>query len=121
MCSPVLDPADHLTSDLAVANFMCTRIADERSGLCVVHAVGVVARANDMTEIARRTRLSWDLGATPSTMEIAKPDPAGYLASPEVQAELVAEAFESGDPKFIAYALGTVACTHGVTKMSKRR
>ncbi|MDE0698348.1 MAG: hypothetical protein OXH76_21225 [Boseongicola sp.] len=42
-------------------------------------------------------------------MKTTKFDPAEHLTSPEAQAELVSEAFDSGDPKFIAHALGTVA------------
>ena len=53
-------------------------------------------------------------------MKTAKFDPAEYLNSPEVQAELVAEAFESGDPKFIAHALGAVARARGMTDVSKK-
>ena len=52
-------------------------------------------------------------------MKTTKFDPAEYLTSPEVQAELVAEAFESGDPKFIAHALGTIARARGMTKVSR--
>ncbi len=52
-------------------------------------------------------------------MKTTKFDPAEYLTSPEVQAELVAEAFESGDPKFIAHALGTVARARGMTEVSR--
>ena len=53
-------------------------------------------------------------------MKTTKFDPAEYLNSPEVQAELVAEAFESGDPKFIAHALGAVARARGMTDVSKK-
>ena len=52
-------------------------------------------------------------------MKTTRFDPAEYLTSPEVQAELVAEAFESGDPKFIAHALGTVARARGMTDVSR--
>ena len=52
-------------------------------------------------------------------MKTTKFDPEEYLTSPEVQAELVAEAFESGDPKFIAHALGTVARARGMTEVSR--
>ena len=54
-----------------------------------------------------------------STMKTTKFDPAEYLNSEEVQAELVAEVFESGDPKFIAHALGTVARARGMTEVSR--
>lgn len=42
-------------------------------------------------------------------MKTTKFDPAEHLKSPEAQAELISEAFGTGDPKFIAHALGTVA------------
>ena len=53
----ILDPADHLKSDQAIADFMCAALETNDSGY-VAHALGVVARAKGMTEIARRTRLS---------------------------------------------------------------
>ncbi|MXX90271.1 MAG: putative addiction module antidote protein [Boseongicola sp. SB0677_bin_26] len=52
-------------------------------------------------------------------MKTTKFVPAEYLTSPEAQAELVSEAFESGDPKFIAHALGTVARARGMTGVSR--
>ena len=52
-------------------------------------------------------------------MKTTKFDPAEYLTSPQAQAELVSEAFESGDPKFIAHALGTVARARGMTDVSR--
>ena len=51
------DPADDLKSDQAIVDFMCAAL-ETNDPDCVVHAVGVVARAKGMTEIARRTRLS---------------------------------------------------------------
>lgn len=48
-------------------------------------------------------------------MKTAKLDPADHLRSPEVQAELVSEAFETGDPTVIDHALDTVARAHGMT------
>ena len=53
----ILDPADHLKSDQAIADFMCAALETNDPGY-VVHAQGVVARAKGMTEIARRTRHS---------------------------------------------------------------
>ncbi len=44
-----------------------------------------------------------------STMKTRRFDPAEHLETPEAQAELISEAFATGDPKFIAHALGTVA------------
>ncbi len=52
-------------------------------------------------------------------MKTTKLDPSKHLTTPEPQAELVAEAIESGDPKFIAHALGTVARLRGVTEVSR--
>ena len=44
-----------------------------------------------------------------SKMKTSKFDPAERLESPEAQAELISEVFGTGDPKFIAHALGTIA------------
>ena len=51
------DPADHLNSDQAIADFMSAAFETNDSAY-VAHALGVVARARGMTEVARRTRLS---------------------------------------------------------------
>ena len=53
----VFDPADHLNSDQAIADFICAALETNDPGY-VAHALGVVARARGMTEIARRTGLS---------------------------------------------------------------
>jgi probable addiction module antidote protein len=42
-------------------------------------------------------------------------DAADYLKSPETIADYLSEAFETGDEKFIAEALGTVARAKGMT------
>ncbi len=39
--------------------------------------------------------------------KLTKYDPAEYLGDPADQGELIAEAFESGDPAFIKAALNT--------------
>lgn len=52
-------------------------------------------------------------------MKTRKFDPAEHLKSPEAQAELISEAFGTGDPKFIAHALGTVARARGMTDVSR--
>jgi probable addiction module antidote protein len=52
-------------------------------------------------------------------MKTTKFDPAEYLDSPEVQAELITEALETGDAKFIAHAIGTVARARGMSQLSK--
>ena len=46
-------------------------------------------------------------------------DPADYLSDPEAQAELLSDAFESGDAAYITTALGTVARARGMTDMSR--
>ncbi|MET2825780.1 addiction module antidote protein [Mesorhizobium shangrilense] len=46
-------------------------------------------------------------------------DPAEHLASPESQAELVADAFASGDATYIANALGIVARARGMSAVAK--
>jgi probable addiction module antidote protein len=42
-------------------------------------------------------------------------DAADYLKTPEAIADYLSEAFETGDEKFIAEALGTVARAKGMT------
>ncbi len=51
------DPAEGLSSDEAVAAFMEAAFATEDVGY-IAHAVGVVARAKGMTQIAAETGLS---------------------------------------------------------------
>ena len=51
------DPADHLDSGQAIADFMNSALETNDAG-CLAYALGVVARARGMTEIARRTGLS---------------------------------------------------------------
>ena len=46
-------------------------------------------------------------------------DPARYLDSPSAIAAYLEEAFEIGDPAFIADALGVVARAHGMTQVAK--
>jgi probable addiction module antidote protein len=46
-------------------------------------------------------------------------DPAAYLGSPAAIAAYLEEAFEIGDPAFIADALGVVARAHGMTQVAK--
>lgn len=52
-------------------------------------------------------------------IEIVPFDPAEHLGSAEGQAELLAEAFASGDPSYIANALGIVARARGMTAVAK--
>jgi probable addiction module antidote protein len=51
------DPAEDLTSDAAMATFMAEAFASEDAGY-IAHALGVVARAKGMAQIARQTGLS---------------------------------------------------------------
>ena len=51
------DPADHLTSDQAIVDFMSDALATNDPSY-VAHALGVVVRARGQTDIADRTRLS---------------------------------------------------------------
>ncbi|UVK43281.1 putative addiction module antidote protein [Mesorhizobium sp. AR07] len=46
-------------------------------------------------------------------------DAAEYLDTPEAQAELLADAFASGDTGYIANALGIVARARGMTSVAK--
>lgn len=51
------DPAEGLTTDEAIAAFMAEAFASEDAGY-IAHALGVVARAKGMTQIATETGLS---------------------------------------------------------------
>ena len=51
------DPAEDLASDTAIATFMAEAFETEDAGY-IAHALGVVARAKGMSEIARDTGLS---------------------------------------------------------------
>lgn len=46
-------------------------------------------------------------------------DAAEYLGDPESQAVLINDAFESGDPHYIAHALGIIARARGMTQLSR--
>jgi probable addiction module antidote protein len=46
-------------------------------------------------------------------------NPDEYLDTPESQAELLAEAFETGDASHIAHALGIVAKARGMTQIAR--
>ena len=54
------DPAEDLVSDEAIANFMAEAFETEDSGY-IAHALGVVARAKGMAQIASQTGLSQEL------------------------------------------------------------
>lgn len=51
------DPAEDLTSDEAMASFMAEALATSDAGY-IAHALGVVARAKGMAQIAGQTGLS---------------------------------------------------------------
>ncbi len=51
------DPAEDLTSDAAVATYMAEAFATEDPAY-IAHALGVVARAKGMAQIAKQTGLS---------------------------------------------------------------
>ncbi len=53
----VYDPAEDLTSAEAIAVFLTEAFRTEDAGY-IAHALGVVARAKDMAEVANRTGLS---------------------------------------------------------------
>ncbi len=46
-------------------------------------------------------------------------DVAKYLDTPESQAELISDAFETGDARYITHALGIVARARGMTQIAK--
>ena len=47
-------------------------------------------------------------------------DAAEHLTSPEAQAELLADAVESGNAGYLATALGTIARARGMTSVAKK-
>jgi probable addiction module antidote protein len=51
------DPAEDLTSNKAIATFMAEAFETEDAGY-IAHALGVIARAKGMTQIATETGLS---------------------------------------------------------------
>ncbi|MFN3672029.1 MAG: addiction module antidote protein [Bosea sp. (in: a-proteobacteria)] len=53
----LFDPAEGLTSDDGIAAFMAEAFASDDAGY-IAHALGVVARAKGMTQIAKDTGLS---------------------------------------------------------------
>ncbi|WP_016858108.1 addiction module antidote protein [Candidatus Williamhamiltonella defendens] len=51
------DPAEHLKSDQAIADFMAGAFETNDPGF-IAHALGIIARAKGMTQIASQTGLS---------------------------------------------------------------
>jgi probable addiction module antidote protein len=53
------------------------------------------------------------------TLETLPFDAAKYLATPQSQAELIADALESGDAAYIAAALGVIARARGMAEVAR--
>jgi probable addiction module antidote protein len=53
------------------------------------------------------------------TTKFAEFDPAEYMRDERTQTFLLADAAESGDPQYIAHALGAIARARGMTKVAK--
>jgi probable addiction module antidote protein len=53
------------------------------------------------------------------TIETIPFDAARYLDDPESQAELIADALESGDATYIAVAIGVVARARGMSEVAR--
>jgi probable addiction module antidote protein len=53
------------------------------------------------------------------TLETLPFDAAKYLASPQSQTELIADALESGDAAYVAAALGAVARARGMAEVAR--
>jgi probable addiction module antidote protein len=47
-------------------------------------------------------------------------DPVEFLEGPESEAVLLADAFETGDPGYIAYALGIIARARGISELARQ-
>ena len=47
-------------------------------------------------------------------------DAARYLTAPEAQAELLNDAFSSGDAAYVAHALGVIARDRGMTDVARK-
>lgn len=47
-------------------------------------------------------------------------DVSKYLKTPEAQAELLADAFNSGDAHYIAHAMGIIAKSKGMSNVAKK-
>lgn len=53
-------------------------------------------------------------------MKTRKFDPARYLDDDEAMALYLTEALETGDPSFVADALGVIACARGMSKVARK-
>lgn len=56
---------------------------------------------------------------TAKDIQTAPYDPAEFLSRPEAQAELLSEALQSGDPSYVAHALGVIARARGMTEVAR--
>jgi probable addiction module antidote protein len=54
---PVFDMAEHLPDETAIAEYL-TLVMEDKDSAYLAHALGMVARARGMTEIARASGLS---------------------------------------------------------------
>jgi probable addiction module antidote protein len=53
------------------------------------------------------------------TTKFTEFDPAEHMQDETTQAFILADAAESGDPQYIAHALGTIARARGMTQVAK--
>ena len=54
------------------------------------------------------------------TLKTTPFDPADFLDTKELQIELLADAVETGESRYIANALGTIARARGMARVAKR-
>lgn len=52
------------------------------------------------------------------TVEVTRFDAAEYIDTPEAEAELLSDAFDSGDARYIAHALGIIARARGISTLA---
>jgi len=52
-------------------------------------------------------------------VEISRFDAAEYIDTPEAEAELLSDAFASGDARYIANALGIIARARGISTLAQ--
>lgn len=52
-------------------------------------------------------------------IELTRFDAAEHLTDPEDQAELIADAIESGDAGYVAHALGVIARARGMSEVAR--
>jgi probable addiction module antidote protein len=59
------------------------------------------------------------MSASKSTIKTKPFDPAEYLDTPETIAAYLTEALETGDPAFVADALGVIARARGMSEVAR--